>query len=108
MDGKGRVSLPAEFRTELLRRSDRPAMLTNMLDCLALFARDDWETYEDRRAGGDAVGLGGDERVRTRFAGAYPDRGVPARAREARQGSDDRGRRRPHRDLGSRALRPGL
>jgi MraZ protein len=70
MDGKGRVSLPAEFRTELLRRSDRPAMLTNMLDCLALFARDDWETYEDRLAGVDAFRLEGHEMQRFMISGA--------------------------------------
>ena len=36
IDAKGRVSLPAEFRMELQRRSDRAPFLANMPDFLAL------------------------------------------------------------------------
>lgn len=70
IDAKGRVSLPAEFRTELQRRSDRPPVLTNMLDCLALFSRDEWDAYEDRLAGVDAFRLEGHEMQRFMISGA--------------------------------------
>jgi len=70
IDAKGRVSLPAELRTELQRRSDRPPMLTNMLECLALFGRDDWETYEDRLASVDPFRLEGHEMQRFMISGA--------------------------------------
>jgi len=51
IDAKGRVSLPAELRNELLRRSDRPATLTNMYDHLALFADDEWKNYVAKLSG---------------------------------------------------------
>lgn len=70
IDAKGRVSLPAEFRAELQRRSDRPPVLTNMLDCLALFSRDEWDAYEDRLAGVDAFRVEGHEMQRFMISGA--------------------------------------
>ena len=70
IDAKGRVSLPAEFRTELQRRSDRPPVLTNMLDCLALFSRDEWDAYEDRLASVDAFRVEGHEMQRFMISGA--------------------------------------
>jgi len=70
IDAKGRVSLPVEFRTELQRRSDRPPVLTNMLECLALFSRDEWDAYEARLAGVDAFRLEGHEMQRFMISGA--------------------------------------
>jgi MraZ protein len=48
IDSKGRVSLPAGFRMELQRRSDRSPILTILPDCLALYAAEDWERVEER------------------------------------------------------------
>ena len=55
---------------ELQRRSDRPPVLTNMLECLALYSRDDWEAYEDRLVGVDAFRLEGQELQRFMISGA--------------------------------------
>jgi len=46
IDAKGRLSIPAGFRNELLRRSERPPILTNYKDHLALYAYEDWEVIE--------------------------------------------------------------
>jgi MraZ protein len=70
IDAKGRVSLPVEFRTELLRRSQRPPILTNMLDCLALYPPDDWDTFEERLTGVDPFKLEGHEMQRFMISGA--------------------------------------
>jgi MraZ protein len=70
IDAKGRVSLPAEFRSELQRRSDRPPILTNMLDCLALYSRDAWDAYEDRLSSVDSFRLEGHELQRFMISGA--------------------------------------
>jgi MraZ protein len=48
MDSKGRLSIPMSFRTELARRGDRAPILTNLQDCLALFAFEDWVDLERR------------------------------------------------------------
>ncbi len=47
IDSKNRMSLPAAFRQELQRRSDRPPILTNALQCLELHPFEDWEAYEE-------------------------------------------------------------
>ncbi|RIL06743.1 MAG: division/cell wall cluster transcriptional repressor MraZ [Proteobacteria bacterium] len=70
IDAKGRVSLPAEFRTELQRRSERPPILTNMLECLALYPAEDWEAYEDKLLGVDPFKLEGHEMQRFMISGA--------------------------------------
>lgn len=51
MDSKGRLSIPMSFRTELARQGDRPPILTNLQDCLALYAYDDWVDFERRLCG---------------------------------------------------------
>lgn len=48
IDGKGRTSIPSGFRSELQRRSDGPPILTNLLDCLALFPAERWVEIEQR------------------------------------------------------------
>ena len=48
IDSKNRMSLPAEYRTELQRRSDQPPILTNALHCLELHPFEDWKRFEDR------------------------------------------------------------
>ncbi len=48
MDAKGRVSIPAGFRVELQRRSERAPILTNLLECLALYPYEDWLEIEQR------------------------------------------------------------
>jgi MraZ protein len=51
IDSKNRMSLPAGFRTELQRRSDRPPILTNGHHCLELHPFEDWERFEERIVG---------------------------------------------------------
>lgn len=46
MDTKGRLSIPAGFRNELQRRSEKPPILTRLEDHLELFSADDWENIE--------------------------------------------------------------
>ena len=46
MDTKGRLSVPAGFRTELQRRSEKAPILTNAGDHLALYPADVWEQKE--------------------------------------------------------------
>ena len=48
IDAKGRVSLPAELRMELQRRSEHAPFLTNMPDHLALYPHEDWLAYEEQ------------------------------------------------------------
>jgi MraZ protein len=48
IDSKGRVSIPAGFRMELQRRSDRTPILSILPDCLALYAAEDWDSVENR------------------------------------------------------------
>jgi MraZ protein len=46
MDAKGRLSIPTGYRTEILSRSERPPILTNLLSCLALYPHEDWAKVE--------------------------------------------------------------
>jgi len=46
IDSKGRVSIPSGFRMEIQRRSEKPPILTNYLDHLALHPADQWEKTE--------------------------------------------------------------
>jgi MraZ protein len=50
IDAKNRMSLPAHFRHELMRRGERPPILTNGYECLDLYAFEDWIEYERRIA----------------------------------------------------------
>jgi MraZ protein len=70
IDAKGRVSIPAGFRMELQRRSERPPILTNMLECLALYPNDDWAAYEARLVEVDPFRLEGHELQRFMISGA--------------------------------------
>jgi len=46
MDAKGRLSIPTGYRTEILRRSERPPILTNLSGCLGLYPHEDWIKVE--------------------------------------------------------------
>jgi MraZ protein len=46
IDKKGRLSIPAGFRNEILRRSEKSPILTNHKDYLALYPYEDWEVIE--------------------------------------------------------------
>lgn len=70
VDTKGRVAIPASFRTELSRRSERPPILTNMLECLALYPYDDWTHLEERLVGVDPLMLEGQDMQRFMISGA--------------------------------------
>ena len=50
MDDKGRVSIPAVLRAELLEQDPRPPILTNLVDCQAvgLFPQGRWIEIEQR------------------------------------------------------------
>ena len=48
IDAKGRMSIPLGFRTEILRRGEHAPILTNLKDCLALYAYEDWLEIEKR------------------------------------------------------------
>ena len=42
MDKKGRLSIPAAYRAEILRRSEMPSILTSYDDHLRLYPREHW------------------------------------------------------------------
>lgn len=46
IDTKGRLSIPAGFRVELERHSERAPILTNQLHCLALYPYEAWREIE--------------------------------------------------------------
>lgn len=48
IDAKGRISIPAGYRVEFERRSERAPILTNLDRCLALYPAEDWERYEQK------------------------------------------------------------
>jgi MraZ protein len=48
IDAKNRISIPAGFRVEFERRSDRSPILTNDAACLALYPYEDWCEFEER------------------------------------------------------------
>jgi MraZ protein len=57
IDAKGRVSIPAGFRVELERHGERSPILTNQLDCLALYPYEAWRTIEQELESGSALEL---------------------------------------------------
>ena len=59
IDSKGRVSIPAGFRMEIQRRSDRPPILSILPDCLALYPAEDWDTVEKRITDVDPLRIDG-------------------------------------------------
>ncbi len=46
IDKKGRMSIPAEYRNEILRRSEKAPILTNYKNYLALYPYEDWLVIE--------------------------------------------------------------
>jgi MraZ protein len=46
IDKKGRLSIPAGFRVEIQRRSEKPPVLTTDQGCLVLRPYDVWEEFE--------------------------------------------------------------
>lgn len=46
IDKKGRLSIPAGYRNEILRRSEKPPILTNYRNYLALYPYEDWLVIE--------------------------------------------------------------
>lgn len=50
IDSKGRVSIPAGFRMELARQSDRAPILTNLFGCLGLYPYEEWVEIEQKLA----------------------------------------------------------
>ena len=70
IDAKGRLSVPAAFRAELQRRSEHPPILTNLLECLALYCYDDWTELEQRLVQVDPFMLEGQALQRFMISGA--------------------------------------
>jgi MraZ protein len=50
IDAKGRLSVPAAFRTAITMSSENPPILTNDKACLALYANEDWVEIEENLA----------------------------------------------------------
>ena len=48
IDAKGRVSIPAAYRSNLQRHSDQPSVLTGDHRYLKLYPQEDWCEYEAR------------------------------------------------------------
>ncbi|MCP5042074.1 MAG: division/cell wall cluster transcriptional repressor MraZ [bacterium] len=46
IDKKGRLSIPAAYRNEIQERSDKPPILTNYKNYLALYIYEDWLEIE--------------------------------------------------------------
>jgi MraZ protein len=46
IDAKGRLSIPAGFRMEIQRRTEKPPILTRLEGHLELYGADDWENIE--------------------------------------------------------------
>lgn len=55
IDSKNRISLPAAFRQELARRSERAPIVTTGHQSLDLYAYEDWEAFESKIVGIAAV-----------------------------------------------------
>jgi len=46
IDKKGRLSIPAGFRMELQRRSEKAPVLSPEEECLVLYPYDEWEVFQ--------------------------------------------------------------
>lgn len=51
IDAKGRISIPAGYRVEFERRSERAPMVTSEGQYLALYPAEDWERMEQQLLG---------------------------------------------------------
>ena len=68
VDGKGRVAVPARFRTQL----DESAVITRWIDgCLALFPRDAWDAFAAKVAGLPVTDASARTFSRFVFSGAF-------------------------------------
>ncbi len=72
IDDKGRVSIPAGFRTELDKMGKKPPILTHLPNCLALYPMNDFTAMDKRLR--DASPIHPEVRALQRFlmAGATP------------------------------------
>jgi MraZ protein len=48
IDAKGRLSIPAMYRMALQNEADRPPVLTNLFECLALYPHERWLEIKER------------------------------------------------------------
>lgn len=48
LDEKGRLAIPARFREILKERGDTSLVVTNLNNCLVVFARDDWQKIKEK------------------------------------------------------------
>jgi MraZ protein len=48
LDEKGRLAIPARFREILKRKADSSLVVTNLNNCLVVFARDDWQKIKEK------------------------------------------------------------
>jgi MraZ protein len=50
LDEKGRLAIPARFKETLNRKEESCLVVTNYINCLRAFAKDDWRVIEDKAA----------------------------------------------------------
>ena len=50
LDEKGRLAIPARFKETLKRKEETCIVVTNHLNCLWAFAKDDWRVIEEKAA----------------------------------------------------------
>ena len=50
LDEKGRLAIPARFRDTLKQKEESCLVVTNHLNCLWAFAKDDWRIIEEKAA----------------------------------------------------------
>ena len=50
LDEKGRLAIPARFKETLKHKEESCLVVTNYLNCLWAFAKDDWRIIEDKAA----------------------------------------------------------
>ena len=48
LDDKGRLAIPARFKDSLKLKEESCLVVTNYINCLWAFAKDDWRVIEDR------------------------------------------------------------
>jgi MraZ protein len=70
IDSKGRLSVPSEYRMEYQRLSQRPPILTNLHECLALYPAEDWERFEQSLLDVSAIQIEAQDLQRFMISGA--------------------------------------
>jgi len=48
LDEKGRLAIPSRFKEVLEKRGDSSLVVTNLNNCLVVFARDDWQRIKEK------------------------------------------------------------